>query len=180
MIEDPGMAAALAAGLGEAKAYLRIEEDQEDEALGGFIRSAAGIAEGFLAEAQIIRSFRETIAAGREWRRLGRTPVRAITAVEALAADGTAALLPVDAYAIDIDAYGDGWVRLAQPVEEKRLIVTYQAGRASGWAGIDEPIRQGMIRLVAHLYSHRDGADDRGPPSAIAALWRPYRRMRIR
>ena len=44
--------------------------------------------------------------------------------------------------------------------------------------GIPEPIRQGVLRLVAHLFAARD--DGGGEmPAAVTALWRPYRRMRL-
>ena len=44
--------------------------------------------------------------------------------------------------------------------------------------GVPEPIRQGVLRLVAHLFTVRDG-DGGEPPAAVTALWRPYRRMRL-
>jgi hypothetical protein len=31
--------------------------------------------------------------------------------------------------------------------------------------------------MVAHLFANRDAATN--PPSAIIALWRPYRRLRL-
>jgi len=39
------------------------------------------------------------------------------------------------------------------------------------------PVVQGVVRLAAHLYAHRD--DEAGPPAAVAALWRPYRQLRL-
>ena len=44
--------------------------------------------------------------------------------------------------------------------------------------GVPEPVRQGVLRLVAHLFASRDG-DGGAPPAAVTALWRPYRRMRL-
>ncbi|MEO7750897.1 MAG: head-tail connector protein, partial [Sphingomicrobium sp.] len=44
--------------------------------------------------------------------------------------------------------------------------------------GVPEPIRQGVLRLTAHLFSARDGAGGE-PPAAVTALWRPYRRLRL-
>jgi uncharacterized phiE125 gp8 family phage protein len=58
--------------------------------------------------------------------------------------------------------------------------VGYSAGIAEEWSGVPEPLRQGIVRLAAHLYTHRDSADDAGPPAVVTALWRPYRRMRLR
>jgi uncharacterized phiE125 gp8 family phage protein len=57
--------------------------------------------------------------------------------------------------------------------------VAVEAGLAEDWNGVPEPLRQGIVRLTAHLYAHRDAAGDAGPPAAVAALWRPWRRMRL-
>lgn len=61
-----------------------------------------------------------------------------------------------------------------------RLQVEYRAGIATDWMGVPEPLRQGVLRLTAYLYAQRGeaGAPGQGdPPAAVAALWRPYRRM---
>ena len=47
------------------------------------------------------------------------------------------------------------------------------AGIALEQNGVPEPIRQGVLRLVAHLFAARDGGDG-APPAAVTALWRPY------
>lgn len=180
MTVEEGIAAAPPVTIDEAKAYLRIEGEAEDAALAGLVRAATGLCEGFTGQALIAREVRETIPASSEWRRLARTPVRVISAVEGLPAEGSAFALPVDAYAIDIDANGDGWARVIRQGAAGRAIVTYEAGMAAEWNGVPEPVRQGIVRLVAHLFTHRDAADGAGPPAAVAALWRPWRRMRLK
>ena len=180
MIDDSGMAVAIAAGLDDAKSYLRIEGDDDDDGVTALLGAAGGVAEGFLSQAILIRTFEETIPAVGQWRRLARMPVRAITSVQGLPLEGAAFDLPVDAYAIDIDADGDGWVRVSNPGDATRVVVTYQAGISPAWTGLPDMIRQGIIRLVAHFHAHRDVRDERGPPIAVAALWRPWRRMRLR
>jgi len=99
---------ALAASLDELKAYLRIETDGEDAVLAGLLRSAAALCEQFVGQWLIVRGARETVAAGQGWQRLGARPVMAIETVEAVDGEGVAQVLPVDAYAIDIDAAGGG------------------------------------------------------------------------
>jgi hypothetical protein len=45
---------------------------------------------------------------------------------------------------------------------------------------LPEGIRQGALRLAAHQYRERDvDAPQPVPPAAVAALWRPWRRMRL-
>ena len=53
-----------------------------------------------------------------------------------------------------------------------------QAGLATEPNGVPEPLRQGILRLVAHLFTTRDGSGGE-PPAAVGALWRPYRKMRL-
>ncbi len=45
------------------------------------------------------------------------------------------------------------------------------------WVSVPAPIALGVTMLVAHLFDHRES--DVAPPAAVAALWRPYRRMRL-
>lgn len=170
--------AALPVAVAEARGWLRISDTAEDGAIERLILTAAAYCEQFIDQALIMRTVHETVQPGADWRRLARRPVRSITAVERLGPDGTASAVAAGAYAIDIDADGDGWVRLHQsgggPIR-----VTYQAGIGAAADAIPPPLRQGMLRLVAHLHAHRDAADDGGPPAAVAALWRPFRRMRL-
>jgi uncharacterized phiE125 gp8 family phage protein len=168
-----------AAALAEAKAYLRIAGSDEDALVARLLAAAAELCEQFTGQALLARGFVETLPATAVWRRLGRTPVGAVTSVEALAGDGTESALPVDAYAIDIDAGGDGWVRVPAPGTARRLRVDYEAGLAAGWAELPQALRHGAVRLAAHLYAHRDAARDFAPPAAVTALWRPWRRLRM-
>jgi len=168
-----------AVALDEVKAFLRIGHSEEDGLLAGFLRAAEAACEAFTGLALIEREAAETLAASAQWRRLGLTPVRAISGVAAVGADGGETALAADAYAVDIDAAGDGWVRVTQAGGAKRVLVRFTAGLAANWNGVPEPVRQGIVRLAAHLYGARGEAAGAAPPAAVAALWRPWRRMRI-
>jgi uncharacterized phiE125 gp8 family phage protein len=163
----------------ETKAYLRIAGEAEDDVIERLLAAAIGHGEGFTGQALIAREMCETIPAQCGWRRLGRSPVGAIASVAGLPASGAGFALGVDAYAVDVDAAGDGWVRINAAGTATRAEVTYTAGLAGEWSGLPEPLRQGIIRLAGHLYTHRDAADEGAPPAAVAALWRPWRRMRL-
>lgn len=169
-----------AAALAQIKDYLRVEGEGEDELVALLLASAAELCERFTGRALLVRGFEETLEpGGGAWVRLERTPVRSITAVDAVNAAGFATALPVASYAIDIDANGDGWVRVIDPGPTKLVRVRYQAGAAADWAAVPEPLAQGAVRLAAHLYKERDEGRERMPPAAVSALWRPYRLMRI-
>ncbi len=167
---------------GAAKAFLRVERADEDALIAGLVAAAAELCEGFVGQALLARSFTETIPASRQWRRLARGPVRAIASVEALPGEGPAQVLAASAYGIDIDSRGDGWVRLTEPGEARRISVGYEAGLAGDWDDLPAALRQGVLRLAAHFYTHRaaEGGRASEPPAAVASLWRPFRRIRLR
>lgn len=162
----------------EAQAYVRIETGEEEAVLAGLVRTASAICEAFLNQVVISRDFAVDVPAGTAWERLPVSPVQSIASVEAVDSTGVANGLSAGDYAMDIDADGNGWVRLHAASHARRLRVRGTAGMASGQNAVPEPIRQGVLRLAAHLFAARDGSDG-APPAAVTALWRPYRRMRL-
>lgn len=163
-----------AEALAEAKAYLRVDGTAEDAGIAGLLSAAAAVCEAFGGAVLIARVFEEVVPGTPAWTRLARTPVREILGVGGVGG----VVLPVAGYASDIDANGDGWVRVTGP--PGRVRVRYRAGLAESWGGLPAPLRQGVVRLAAHLYVRRGGDGDAAPPAAVTALWRPYRRMRLR
>jgi uncharacterized phiE125 gp8 family phage protein len=163
--------------LNEVKAYLRVSSDDEDALLASLARAAADMCEAFTGRALIERAITETLGASGAWTRLGAAPVRAITGVDTLAEGGAATALEVEDFSVDIDAAGDGWVRLRAPGAATRIRVSYLAGMAADPNGIPDALRHGIVRLTAHLYAARDRAEGAEPPAAVTALWRPWRRL---
>lgn len=171
-------AVAAGASLHQVKDYLRIGGSGEDGLLEGLIKSATALCEQFLGQWLIIGEARETVRGDGGWQRLSARPVVAILGVEVVGPDGAGQALPVDAYSVDIDASGDGWVR-ARPLSGQRVLaVRYRAGMAEDADGLPEPIRQGIVRLAAEHFSAR-GGEVASPPAVVSALWRPWRRMRL-
>lgn len=166
-----------AVSLAEAQAFARVETGEEEALLAGLVRTASGLCESFTGQLLISREFGVVLPAIAGWQKVGPAPVRSIAQVETVAIDGSAAALPAADFAVDIDSRGDGWVKLLKPVEG-RIRVSGTAGLADDPNGVPEPLRQGILRLVAHLFASRDG-DGGEPPAAVTALWRPYRRMRL-
>jgi uncharacterized phiE125 gp8 family phage protein len=171
-----GQPGAAPLSIDEAKAWLRITTAAEDGLLAGLIRAAGAMCEAFTGQLLIERACRTTIVADGRWHRLGAAPVRDITGVATASGEAIAA----SGYAADIDAASDGWVRLTTAgTRGARAIVHYRAGLASDANGLPEGLRQGLMRMVAHLYAERDGDRGASPPAAVAVLWRPWRRMRL-
>jgi uncharacterized phiE125 gp8 family phage protein len=166
-----------AVSMAEAQAYARVETGEEEALLAGLVRTASALCESFTGQALIERPFAEMLPATGQWQRLSLTPVRAIASMEIIASDGSATVLAAGDYEVDIDSRGDGWVKLLKP-SDGRIRVSGTAGLASEPNGVPEPLRQGILRLIAHLFATRDGSGGE-PPAAVTALWRPYRRMRL-
>lgn len=178
-----------AAGLAEARGFLRIDGTSEDARLTPALAAAVALCEAFTGQVMLVRGVHETMPRGETasdagWRRLALTPVRSIDAVRRPGG----VLLGPDDHAVDIDADGDGWVRMARASwgAAERFEVVYQAGMSLDWAGVPEALRQGIVRLAGHFHAPREDAAGEAvgtsacPPAAVAALWRPYRRMRLR
>lgn len=176
-------AADLAAARAAVKAYARVVQDDEDALTQELAATALLLCEAFTRRIGLAREVVEVLPCADAWKRLGAGPVRAVTLVEGLPTEGATFSLPVGSYAIDIDADGAGWVRVTAPGALRqgprhaagRVRVTYEAGLASGWEGLPETLRQGVVRLATHLLTHRDDAREGPPPAAVSALWRPWR-----
>lgn len=165
--------AVLDAALAEVKRWLRIETQADDAALRDLAASAISHAETFCGLIVMERAGTETLNAGGAWRRLVATPVKAVTHVRGLPVGGAPVALAANDYAIDIDGDGDAYVRV---VASQRIEVHFTAGLAPDWSGLPEALRQGIVRLAAHLFSERDSTR---PPAIVVALWQPWRRMRL-
>lgn len=161
------------------KRYARIEQTSEDGLIEDLAVTALLLCEAFCGRIALLRAGDVVLPASGSWTPLRANPVVAITAVEGLPAEGAAFALPAESYAIDIDADGTGWVRVTQPGAAGRVRVRFQAGQAPAWDGLAEPLRQGVVRLATHLFSHRDDPAEAAPPAAVAALWRPWQRLRV-
>lgn len=166
--------------LAELKAWLGITTSRDDAELTGLIRTALELCEGFIGAMPLASGCEEILPACGEWQALSTRPVQAITGVFAIDADGTRKTLAASGYEIDISADGTGRMRLTWPVYQTRVAVRFTAGMAESWDTLPDAIQQGMVRWAAYQHRARD-ADKAaaGPPAAVAALWRPWRRMRI-
>ena len=164
-----------AGAVAAVKAYLRIEGEgaraDETGALTRAAESAVMLAEAYLGRVLIARDFVQVIGGtdgyggdyGGGWTVLAASPVSAVTGV------------PVgDGYAVDLEV--DGTAKVRTPAGSAKIAVSYRAGTAADWAAVPGAVAQGIVMLAAHLFEDRS---DAVPPAAVAALWRPWRRMRL-
>ena len=177
MSAAPIPAAAIAAAVVAARDLMRNAGEGEQALMEQLAGAAILLGEAFTGSLLIRRTVEDVLPASAEWRMLAEAPVSAIAGITGLPADGAPFVLPADGYAIDIDSGGRGWVRVMQPGSAGRIAVSYTAGLSGDWDGVPAPIAQGVIALIAHLFEDRGRATQ--PPTAVAALWRPYRRLRL-
>lgn len=166
--------------LDELKAWLAITTTGEDGQLTALLKSALDMFEAFTGQMPLECTCKEMLIATGSWQRLATTPVQAVTGLEGQIGAGPAIGIPTGAYAIELDADGGARVLIRDPGDAERFSVTFIAGMASEWSLLPEAVRHGVMRLAAHTYRQRD-AEGNGPvpPASIAALWRPWRRMRL-
>lgn len=165
--------------LAETKLWLGITTQADDAALASLLRVALETCEAFTGQRPLCAEIEEVHEGTGAWTALATRPVQAITALEALAPDGARTLLAPASYAVDLDASGIGRFRLTGTAP-RRIAVRFTAGLAASWDELPEALRHGVLRLAAHQFRERDlpGAAPL-PPAAVAALWRPFRLMRL-
>lgn len=176
------VAPAILAGtaLDELKHWLAITTSRDDAALTALLRAALDMCEAFTGVMPLEAECEEIIAAPRDWLALAAMPVRSIASLEAIEADGTRTAVAAEDYLFNIAADGRAMLHLQRSVSQSLLAVRFTAGLAADWDSLPGAMRQGLIRLAAHLYRSRDDGEGKTiPPASIAALWQPWRRMRI-
>jgi uncharacterized phiE125 gp8 family phage protein len=168
------------AALADLKAWLGITATRDDAQLAGLLRAALETCEAFTGIVPLSVACEEVLAVCAGWQQLAARPVQAITQVATLDIAGVRTPLAPNAYDLDLTADGIGSVRLNVPIAPGRLVVTFTAGLAPDWDSLPDGLNRGVMRLAASQYRERDGAtDDPVPPASVAALWRPWRQLRL-
>lgn len=166
--------------LAELKQWLGITTAADDMALTALLAAALDMCEAFTGVMPLESTCEEVLGACGGWHTLGTRPVQAILAVEAISPAGTRTALASSDWEADLDADGAGRVCLPPAGTSRRMAVRFTAGLAPAWDALPEALRHGVVRLAAHQHRARD-SDGAAPlpPASVAALWRPWRRMRL-
>jgi len=168
------------AALDELKEWLAITTPRDDAALTALLRAALEMCEAFTGQMPLAATCEEVLPASGCWQVLGTRPVQAVMGVEGVPADGARFALASADYAVELAADGGATIRVPRSGIAGRVAVRFTAGMAADWADLPEGVRHGVLRLAAHNYRERDSATtSEEPPAAVAALWRPWRRMRL-
>ena len=168
------------AALAALKDWLGITISADDASLAVLLRAALDVCTDFIGQMPLAATIEETLPLTGAWQALSTRPVMAISTVESVALDGTRTALTLVGHDREILADGTGRVRVYDNGAITRFAVRFTAGIASDWDHLPEPLRHGIIRLAAHQYRSRESAGAEPlPPASVAALWRPWRRLRL-
>jgi len=168
------------AALDELKDWLAITTPRDDAVLTSLLHGALDMCEAFTGQMPLESLCEEVLPASSFWQQLQTRPVQAVAGLEGLLPDGTRFLVAPKDHAIELDANGGGRVRLLRQIGTSRLAARFTAGITANWGTLPDGLRQGVLRLAAHHYTQRaGGGKDTAPPAAVAALWSPWRRLRL-
>lgn len=171
--------------LAAAKRQLRVDGSDEDATILDLIAAARRHVEAATGRALLEQGWRivrdDLRPAGIV--RLEPAPVLSVDAVTLRASDGTATVLAASDYVVDLPSS-----RIRILADARRSVAGCQveiditAGYGTEPAHVPAPLRQAILMLVAHWYSHREAALAPVPePLALGvdSLIRPYRATRL-
>jgi uncharacterized phiE125 gp8 family phage protein len=169
--------------LAEAKQFLRVEHDDDDDVIAALIAGARIHIEANTRRALVTQTWRLTRDVWPDCAFLAVLPVPLVSldAARVYRSDGTTLAIDTDAFALDTVAAPARLIfaRGALPAPERaasgvEIDITCGYGNAED---VPEPLRQAVRLLVAHWYENRGliGGEVAILPQTVAALIAPYR-----
>ena len=148
--------------LSDARAHLRVEEDDEDAHIAGLIAAARDWAEGFTRRAFITQTWELHLDGFPKCIRVPRPPLQSVTSIQYVDSAGVSQTLSTSVYTVDTDAepgliypaYSQTWPTTRQI--PKSVTVTFVAGYGADPADVPDPIRHAIKLHVSRLYEIRE------------------------
>lgn len=157
----------------QAKSFLRIENDTEDDTLARAITAAREAAEQYLRVLLLPQSWELVVALPcPAVLHLPAGPATAVTQVRSTAQDATATTVDSSYYRLAVDRYH---VYFSQIPDGISLSVQYDAGSYATAAQVPASIIQGMLHHITAMLDTRDGSA--AIPPAARNSYEPYRRI---
>ncbi|HET7848728.1 MAG TPA: head-tail connector protein [Pseudolabrys sp.] len=173
--------------LAEAKAFLRVENSDEDDMISALAAGARLHVEAQTRRALITQGWRLSLDT---WPLDGRLPVRpaplqTLDAARVYDADGVARTIDASAFVLDLASSTLVFAPWTLPMPG-RLAAGIEVDVTVGYGGaasdVPEPLRRAILMLTAHWYENR-GLVASGAVSAlpvgVAALIAPYRMLAL-
>jgi len=170
--------------LQSAKAFLRVDHEDEDELIIGFIKAARERIETHLSISLITRRRLYTkVLAKTDYGKsaqlyINHYPIKRVIAVDCLSGDETRRLDPSD-YLINLHARPASLRLLSSnSLSADAVLIELEAGFGDMADHVPMPIRQAIMLLIAQFYERRDDISE-AMPMMVDALLMPYRGMRL-
>lgn len=170
--------------LAEAKLYLRIDTDDEDDLVGALVAAARAHVEARTRRALVTQTWRFVFD---DWPANGRTalrlaPLQSVAAARVYDASGAAHALDSGTFVVDAAASVLAWPPWAVPVpgrDAAGIEIDVVAGYGDVGGDVPETLRQAVRLLVAHWYENRalvaPGQQVAPLPATMETLLAPYR-----
>ena len=172
--------------LSEAKAFLRVEHEDDDPVIMALIAAARLQVEAQTRRALLSQTWRVIRDA---WPASGRIvmtpgPVRAVTAARVYDDAGVAQDIEPQSFVVNVAHSSLSFPPWAPPPPGRAsagIEIDVAVGYGDDAADVPEPLRQAIRMLVAHWYDHRGvvAAEGRALPQGVAALIAPYRMVSL-
>ncbi|UJW85514.1 head-tail connector protein [Devosia sp. SL43] len=173
--------------LGEAKAFLKVDDSAEDALITTLIGAARMHVEGVTGRALLAQSWRVVLD---EWPdnrvvRLPVTPFMAVTEINAYDAEGAAHEVPLAQFMSEPDRLLLPTTVAGMPLlrERQGIEIDYVAGFGTEPEDVPSDIRQALLVLVGYWHEHRDAVIVAGSgavvPSGFERLVAPHKRVRL-
>lgn len=179
MIKDINPPSIEPESLQSVKAFLRVDHDDEDELIAGFIQSAREVIETYLSTSLITR--RRIVTKGNPKNPclyINHYPIKRIIAIDYMVGDERHRLEPSD-YLSNLHARPASLRLLTLQARAADVLeIEIEAGYGDVASDIPMPIRQAMMLLIAQSYERR-GDGEMAMPMMAQALLMPYKGIRL-
>ncbi len=162
--------------LTEAKLFLRIDHEDEDTLITDLIVAARMTAEQWMSRSLISQSWRLSYDYGipeSVWLPMG--PVNVINGVTVINRDDSTQEINSATYYLNA---AQNTLLMDSVLIGHRVQIDYDTGYGDA-VDVPSPIRQGMLAHIATLYDRRGERGEVSLPEQVAALYMPFREVRL-
>lgn len=171
--------------LTEAKAFLRVEHEDDDAVITALIAAARTHVEAMTRRALLMQTWRFVLDA---WPRGGRFaprigPLRSLLAARVFDADGEAREIDGESFIVDAAANAIAAPCFALPAPGRAqagIALDVVCGFGTEAEDVPADLRQALRMLLAHWYDNRAATvDGAALPAGVGALLAPYRMLAL-
>ena len=172
--------------LADANTHLRVDVPDDDALITALIAAARQACEAFTGRTLITQAWRLFLDGPLLPRvvALPRPPILSVVAATVIADDATETIADPATYTVDTAGarlllkQTSDWPA-AVPRACAGLRIDFTAGYGPAATDVPAALRQGILQHIAQLYANRGDADAPALPAACAALYQPYRFLRL-